>query len=130
MKNVLKRLQFIVVFLLLLVSIRTIAQTQEEMMGYNGAYVTYYQNGNAQGAMNILNQYLAFFEGSPGYWLGDQNHIGFVFKVYRLANTILVNSGNSYGADQYLERLVYLMSNVYYEDEVINYYNNTPIVPY
>jgi len=116
-------------FLFLMATVGLNAQNQEEMGQFNYAY-NLYSGGDGQSAVNHLNQYINSFNSSPGYWLGDAGHIEFVFRVYGLAITILADSGNSGGADQYLDQLVYLMSDIYYESDVINAYNSTYIGPY
>ena len=128
MKNLKKIISAFVI--IMCVSVNLYCQSEQHMKGYNAA-LNFYNDQDYQSALNYLNSYMTPMEENPNAWISPgPDYVEFIYRVYRLAASCYYNSGDSGSSDVIVDNLIYVLSDSFYEGDIIKRYNSTAISPY
>ena len=128
MKNLKKIISASIIIMCMSVNVHS--QTEEHMEGYNYA-LSLYNEQDYQSALNYLSSFMTPMEENPNAWISPGKHyVEFIYRVYRLAASCYYYSGDSGSSDVIVDNLIYVLSDAFYEGDIIKRYNITVISPY
>jgi hypothetical protein len=130
MKDLKKFISGFIIVMCICLSAKVYGQSQDNTRAYNTA-LHYYSNEDYGSSLNELNSFMDPMEDNPSAWINaGSGYVELIYKVYRLAAACYYQSGDSGSADVIVDNLIYVLSDYYYESDIIDRYNNTSLNGY